>query len=96
MTISKEQAEGIVEILNDLLNRDCEAISELFLHKVNCKHGIAEHPTVICTDGEPFGLRVIGLFNGLMQVDTGQRFCEVYDDSEPNKLAAFGITKTIY
>lgn len=63
-----------IAFLNELLEVDRAAISELFLaHRVSCNEAMAKHETVqvgVVRDGWDLG--VLGLINGLFGVDERQ------------------------
>jgi len=74
----EDQVDEIIDFLNDLLNMDCHAISNIINHRVPCNHSLAEHPTVQCGIGKMHGIDsdytvgMLGILNGLCgTIDNG-------------------------
>ncbi len=56
-----------VELLNDLLERDPKAITELINMRADCKETLAAHPTVqVQKFGDVHRIGVLGLLNGAL------------------------------
>lgn len=60
-----------IVLLNELLEKDPVAITELFLgRRVQCNKAIADHPTVqVLQKDDSFVMGVLGLLNGIFGVD---------------------------
>jgi hypothetical protein len=57
---------GVVDFLNSLLTVDSEAVSKIFLNRVECNKHLLNHPTVQVglVDGS-YKVGALGLLNGL-------------------------------
>lgn len=56
-----------IDMLNDILEADPKAISELFTHRVSCNNELADHRTVQVRDDNT--VSALGVLNGLFGVD---------------------------
>jgi hypothetical protein len=86
--------EDAVELLNDALICDRDAISRLVQKRISCTHGLADHPTIQCreTQARRFSVGVLGIINGLFGVDSRgyAPITAVYDDD--GGLVEFRLT----
>lgn len=56
-----------VDVLNDLLERDPKAITELINMRTDCKESLAGHPTVqVHKFGDVHRIGVLGILNGAL------------------------------
>ena len=60
----------VIELLNELIEKDQVAIQTLFENRVVCNKVIAEHPTVQVSDlsGTEYLVGMIGVLNGLFGI----------------------------
>jgi hypothetical protein len=80
--------DRILDLLNDALALDAQAVTNLVAHKVPCNKEISDHPSIQVGLRRGFGrpktedvttLGMIGLINGLFP--TGPRIAAVYEDA---------------
>lgn len=81
-------AYDAVDLLNQALFDDREAITKLFEHRVSCNEALAYHPTIQVS--EDFQVGFLGLLNGIFGVNESQigHICAVY---EGGKLTRFAV-----
>lgn len=81
----KEVYQEMVDILNELLEIDANAMNALLQFALPVNKGIVEHPSVMChgrtEDTDQVVLRVIGIFNGITQPH-GYAITADYEDTE--------------
>lgn len=59
-----------IDLLNEILNVDPEALNELITGRVSCNVGLADHPTVqVGLTGDGFEVGMLGFLNGLFGVN---------------------------
>ena len=80
-------AYDAVELLNQALFDDKEAITKLFQHRVSCNEALAYHPTIQVS--EDFQVGFLGLLNGIFGVNESQigHICAVYEGGELKRFA---------
>jgi hypothetical protein len=89
--------EQVVDILNDILKTDPEAVSALVNNRVKCNQELANHNSVQVsgTDVEPT-VGILGILNGFIEPLTGNRVAVQYDDpSKINKFIVYPLTTKI-
>lgn len=99
---SEEQKRKIaletIELLNELLELDHDAIEDLLGHRTRCSHGLAWHNTVQVEEAEgtppTHTVGMLGILNGLVGIrkDRWGYITAVFDD-ETKKLLRFQLTK---
>lgn len=87
--------ESVVNLLNDALQCDNEAIQKLFSVRVSCNKTLQEHPTIQVRGYEPdkHTVSFLGILNGLFPVKEngyGHLCCHVNDSGIIEK---FDLTK---
>lgn len=79
-----------IDILNEALALDKNAISELIENRVSCNEGLAEHPTIQVSEfesGDGFKtwtentIGMLGIINGICEKITGKRVAYDFDDN---------------
>lgn len=86
--------DDVIGLLNELLEKDRDAVVPLFTRRVPCNEAIAKHPTVQVSYSKSNGiahLGVLGLLNGLFGVDDrnwGVLGMEV-DEQDNDKILKF-------
>lgn len=60
-------ADHIINVLNELVALDREAVTKLVETRVPCNQALADHPTVQVSEGPSVGL--LGVLNGIAGVD---------------------------
>jgi hypothetical protein len=84
--------EKIVDLLNEALVRDPEAMTALVKSRVPCNESLANHPTiqVAVEPGESieYSLGLVGLLNGLSKEEF---LCSVWSEEEDPKLTGFCV-----
>lgn len=66
MIDTKENAQAVVDIFNDLFKADPVAATKLFLNRVDCNDAVADHPRIIAVGAlGAWAVGFIGLINGL-------------------------------
>lgn len=63
--INEKLADQCIDLLNEALRLDQEALSVLFSFRPKCNSDLASHPTIQC---DPDSVSVLGLLNGLCGV----------------------------
>ena len=86
-------AQQIVDLLNELLETDIQAIRHLFGNRVACNQAMADHPSVT-VDGPgpngPFTLGVLGLLEGIAGID-GKLIASVTSDEHYGAIVGFKL-----
>ena len=93
--------EEVVDLLNEVLKLDEEAVTVLFRQKIPCNKRLLHHPTVQCRAEHgklsSYTISPLGIINGLFGIDKnemGAIYREVdMDDNE--KLIKFGLVKDL-
>ncbi len=69
-----------IEVLNEALSLDAEAMRNLVLSRVECNDALAKHPTigVVTEHGRPFRVGLLGVLNGMFG----------FRDGEPGSICA--------
>lgn len=80
-------AYDAVDLLNQALFDDREAITKLFEHRVSCNEALAYHPTIQVKEDNTVGF--LGLLNGIFGVNESQigHICAVYEDGKLTRFA---------
>lgn len=81
--------EHAVAVLNEALELDPDAVSELVGHRVSCNERLAEHPTIqVWVDK----VGILGILNGLFGADS-QGFGAIAADieDETGKVTGFKV-----
>lgn len=94
--IARTTANKAVEVLNEALKADSEAMSRLISSRVSCNTKLADHPTiqVIEEKGQTL-VGLIGIVNGIVERQTGERLCAVYKDDSMTKLTGFCLLSDV-
>jgi hypothetical protein len=64
--------DSVIDLLNEALELDQEAMSNLVSNRAECNEALAEHPTIQCSSHHVEGTYTIGLLgiiNGIFGVD---------------------------
>jgi len=95
--LQKEQIQAAIDVLNEALEADPEAITNLLNIRIPCNKALADHPTIQSglelSDGS-FRISPLGLINGLFGIDErGWGFigaeCEVDENFQTIKIYRF-------
>ena len=65
--------EAVIELLNELLEIDSDAVSNLVLNRVECNEELADHSTVQVAwnkEDDTFSVGLLGILNGLFGIDS--------------------------
>jgi hypothetical protein len=80
--------QKMVDILNEALNADPDAVSKLFSHRIPCGDALADHPEIIVgpsvpeDKNSPPDLGLLGLLNGMARrIHPDHRIVSHYDDN---------------
>jgi len=66
MAVDRQLAQHIVDMLNDMLERDKCAVAALLANRVPCNIELADHPTVQCQKQHGgYWVGLLGVLNGL-------------------------------
>lgn len=83
--------EHAVEVLNEALNLDQEAVQNLVMSRHPCNAALAAHPTIQVSDAPAVGM--LGLMNGLFGINRygcGGIIVEIDDDT--GRVIRFRVT----
>ena len=77
---------GFVDVLNEALKRDKEAVRKLCEHRVVCNRDLASHPEIQVRGvrsgeggSEVFEVGMLGIINGICERETGFRVAAEFD-----------------
>ena len=91
----REQAQLIVDRLNDMMLYDAEAMHKLCETRVPCNQALTDHPTVQvldAQDGTPPKVGMLGVLNGLVGTrSTGGGYIAGNYDDETGQLLEFQV-----
>ncbi len=91
--------ETVIDVLNDALSKDQDAITELFNYRVRCNSDLADHPTIqvgrfpIAPEEFEHRVGVLGILNGLLGVrDDEWGYLSAVYDKPGGKIVRFEET----
>lgn len=58
-------AQGVVDVLNDMLKRDYHAVEALMRNRVYCNAALADHPSIQTSSVGAHSVGLLGILNGL-------------------------------
>lgn len=85
--------QEVIDLLNDLLNRDPKAISGIFLNHINYNRALGSHPGVFALPSKTYSLGAMGIINILLgnTKDSGFIYAYVgYDNTCHQIITKFG------
>lgn len=89
----------VVEVMNEALAADPDAIEQLINHRVVCNEALANHPTIQCLkDGDQYRVGLLGILNALCtpwwtEENREGLVAAVFDD-KTGKLTGFVATQS--
>ncbi len=95
-TIAQSIARRAVDVLNEAFAADPKAILALCEHRVPCNEALGNHPTIQVVgtkDGPIVGL--LGIVCGIVERQTEEKLCAVFEDDERTKLLGFSLLSEI-
>ena len=93
MKTSVTQQE-IVDLMNELLEKDKEAIETLINYHVPCNEAIQNHPTVqVRKHNEQMQVGLLGILNGFFGCDENGygSICTYVEDDDHSKIEKFAV-----
>jgi hypothetical protein len=84
--------QDAVDYLNDLLEKDYEAVEKLIFNRVQCNEALANHPTcqVMADQHDKYEVGLLGVLNGLFGVDQDDNGCLVMlVDAQSQRIVNF-------
>jgi hypothetical protein len=80
----KETLAIFLDLLNEAVEADPQAMELLIGHRVECNNMLADHPTIQCMentmpDGKKTYVGMLGVINGICEKITGQRVAAQYE-----------------
>ena len=100
MSTPRDPALSVVRALNEMLECDRHAISELVETRISCNDALADgpyvfvaSPTLPALSRQPM-VGLLGVINGLLvgALDSGQKIQAVYDDKDDQTILSFRLT----
>lgn len=78
--ISISIAQKAVDVLNEALKADRQAVTLLLLNRVGCNEKLAAHPTIQVLDNAGPAVGILGIINGIVERQTGEQICALWDE----------------
>ncbi len=94
--ISKSLAQQAVDVLNEALKADGSTLRTLVSTRYECNGALADHPTIqVAMSGKKPVVGLLGIINGIVERQTGERIAACYDSEDGFNLIGFRLTSDI-